>query len=60
VSFIRDIDKDGKPEILFSIQTTDQSQPILICYDHEGAELWRFRGGREMRFGSKTYYDDYY
>lgn len=59
VSFIRDINKDRRPEILFSIQTVDQTNPILICYDHMGKELWRFRGGKEMIFGSTVYYSDY-
>jgi len=59
ISFIRDINKDGKPEILFSIQTVDEKSPILVCYDYKGRELWTFRGGKEMKFGSTIYYSDY-
>lgn len=60
VCLIRDINSDGDLEILFSIQTIDQTSPILICYSCEGKELWRFHGGRERKFGSTIYYGDYF
>ncbi len=57
---IKDILGNKRKEVLFSIQTQDETnEGDLICFDHLGKELWRFKGGRELRFGPKVYSADY-
>jgi hypothetical protein len=57
---IKDINQNGKPEILFSLQTqNEENEGELICFDHTGVEKWRFRSGRELVFGDKLYSHDY-
>ena len=49
---IRDIDGDGRPEVLFSTQTiSEDREGTLICFDDRGTELWRARpaGARVRR-----------
>jgi hypothetical protein len=57
---LKDINSDGKIEVLFSTQTKDEmGEGELICFNNRGDELWRFKAGREMKFGSMVYSDDY-
>jgi hypothetical protein len=57
---IKDVRGDGKNEVLFSIQTQDESREgSLICFNSRGRRLWSFEGGRELSFGRKTYSADY-
>jgi hypothetical protein len=57
---IKDMNSDGKIEVLFSTQTKDEmGEGELICFNDRGTELWRFKAGREMTFGSMVYSDDY-
>lgn len=57
---IRDINRDKKPEVLFAIRTQDELDAgILVCFDFRGRELWRFRAGRPMTFGSRAYSNEY-
>ena len=57
---IKDINQDGKTEVLFSIQTRNEvGEGELICFNHKGTILWKFAAGREMKFGSKIYSADY-
>lgn len=57
---IKDINQDGKAEVLFSIQTQNEiNEGTLICFNHVGEEMWRFLGGRELTFGDKLYSQDY-
>jgi len=58
---IRDIDGDGKNEVLFTPTTSDSFRAgRMICFDHRGRERWRFDGGRELVFGKTTYSRDYH
>jgi hypothetical protein len=58
---IRDIDADGKTEVLFTTQTIDSFYAgRLTCFDHRGRERWRFEAGREFAFGGKTFSRDYW
>ena len=44
---IRDIDGDGRTEVLFSCQLQDEmGEKTLLCLDDRGKEKWRFEGGR--------------
>lgn len=53
---IRDINGDGRPEVLFCTWTIDErGGGLLLCFSDRGRELWRFQGGREMRCGSRQY-----
>jgi hypothetical protein len=58
---IRDIDGDGRNEVLLAIQKKDDAygEGRLLCYDSQGKERWHFDAGREMRFGGRTYSPDY-
>ncbi len=58
---IKDIDGDGRPEILFAVKRESDSlgEGILICYDSLGKERWRFRAGREMTYKGRPHSADY-
>jgi hypothetical protein len=57
---IKDLDKDGKKEVLFSTQTRDELQEgLLICLDHRGKKLWEFKTGKALKFGTVSYSSDY-
>jgi hypothetical protein len=57
---IKDINADGKMEVLFTTQTIDErNEGELICFNDRGGELWRFKAGRELKFGPMVYSDDY-
>jgi len=57
---IKDLDGDGHREVLFSLQTQDEAaEGKLLCFDRSGRLRWQFAGGREMKFGDKTYSGDY-
>jgi hypothetical protein len=56
---IKDINADGHNEVLFSVQTDDDSGENLICLDYHGHELWTFEPGREIKFGEKIFSNDY-
>ena len=57
---IRDLDNDGRPEVLFCIRTQDElGAGLLLCFDRRGRELWRFQTGRQMKFGSRVYSNEY-
>jgi hypothetical protein len=58
---IKDIDGDGKNEVLFSPTTNDAFRAgRLTCFDHRGRERWHFDGGRELVYGKTTYSRDYH
>jgi len=57
---IEDINADGSPEVLFSIQTLDEMQEgILYCFSNQGKMLWTFDAGRRMVFGDTEYSSAY-
>ncbi|MGZ7066307.1 MAG: FG-GAP-like repeat-containing protein, partial [Candidatus Aminicenantales bacterium] len=58
---VRDIDGDGRNEVLFAVQKRDDAygEGRLYCFDSRGKERWRFDAGREMRFGGRTFSPDY-
>jgi hypothetical protein len=57
---IKDLDGDGRPEVLFSTQTQDEfNEGELICFGSRGDIRWRIRTGREMRFGEENFSADY-
>jgi hypothetical protein len=57
---IRDINNDQKPEVLFCERTQDDlNAGLLLCFDFRGRELWRFQAGKEMKYGSRIYSNDY-
>ena len=57
---IRDINGDGRPEVLFSTQTASQvREGTLFCFDDRGTELWRFETGRELEFGGQPFRREY-
>jgi hypothetical protein len=57
---IKDIDADGKLEILFSTQTENEfGEGELFCFDGKGNHLWSFHGGRIMAYGKTVFSPDY-
>ncbi|MFC2166908.1 hypothetical protein ACFLQZ_02975, partial [Acidobacteriota bacterium] len=57
---IKDINYDGKPEVLFAINTKNEfKSKTLFCIDHNGKELWRFDAGREIQFGQDLFSTDF-
>jgi hypothetical protein len=58
---IKDIDGDGRKEVVFAVQKRGDSygEGDLYCYDSRGRERWHFAAGREMSFGGMTYSPDY-
>lgn len=56
----KDIDGDGRVEVLFSTHTENQfGEGDLYCFDARGRRRWRFRGGRAMTFGDAAFSPDY-
>jgi hypothetical protein len=57
---IRDINRDGKAEVIF-VPTTFEMRyvPGIFCFDHKGRKLWHYTPGRELRFGEHLYSADY-
>lgn len=57
---IRDINGDNKAEVLFGTRIRGcAGRADLHCFDHRGRELWAYKMGKEIKFGSRTYTDDY-
>ncbi|MGD2085483.1 MAG: hypothetical protein PVH61_04785 [Candidatus Aminicenantes bacterium] len=55
---IKDVNKDGSNEVLFSTQTQDEIGEGLLCFfDFRGKILWSFQGGRQLTYGEKVYSD---
>jgi len=56
----KDIDQDGRLEVLFCPKTTDEyNETGLFCLDHQGTEIWNYKPGRELDFGGLVYSGDY-
>ena len=57
---IKDLDTDGRSEVLFTTKTDDEfGEGLLVCLDASGRERWRFQAGRTMTYGERTYSPDY-
>lgn len=57
---ILDINGDQRKETLFSLQTADDlNGGLLFCYNDQGQELWQFRSGKPIRYGSSFRPNDY-
>ena len=58
---IRDLDGDGRAEVLFSARTRNEQTGFgwLVCLDRRGKVRWRFEAGRELNCGERTYAADY-
>ena len=57
---IKDLNDDGRREVLFSPQTLDETKEgDVICFDRKGRVLWRFKAGRQLTCGGKPYSGDY-
>ncbi len=58
---IKDINGDGRNEVLFAVQKRDNAfgEGDLYCYSSTGREVWHFKAGKEMVFGGRTFSADY-
>ena len=60
VLMIKDINNDGRAEVLFSIKTQNEyGEGTLYCLNYKGQPLWSFKAGREMKYGKEIYSGDY-
>jgi len=55
----KDIDNDGKIDVLVAVQNKNNFDEEIACFDHKGNLLWRFKVGREIRFGDKIISPDF-
>jgi hypothetical protein len=57
---ITDINRDGRDEVLFSLQTLSNfERSAVFCFDDRGRELWKHDAGRDRPFGGKRYAPQY-
>jgi hypothetical protein len=58
---IKDIDRDGDAEVLFSPRRSTELAGfgLLVCLDRKGTEIWRFESGREVKCGGQVFPADY-
>jgi len=57
---IRDINQDGKSEVLLAPRTNDEhNEPGLFCLSWRGKSLWHYRPGAERQFGAHVYSSEY-
>jgi hypothetical protein len=58
---IKDIDGDGKSEVLFAPKTLSARAGVgwMQCFDSKGREIWHFDAGRELRCGGEVFSPDY-
>lgn len=57
---IKDINGNGRPETLFVPQKEISKGPdLLLCFDHQGKQLWRNQTGREIQFGKRIFSADF-
>jgi len=57
---IKDLDGDGRREVLFSFQTrSEDGEGTLVCFDDKGVERWRFTAGRELTLASRAFRREY-
>ena len=57
---IKDINRDRRAEVLFSIQTQDEAdEGRLFCFNHRGRILWEFQAGGVKKFGEEIFSADY-
>ena len=58
---IRDIDGDGDREVLLAPKRVggQTGEGYLHCFNRKGAELWKFRGGRELACEGQVFSPDY-
>lgn len=54
---IIDLNRDGEIEVLigFDFDSTPEMQGLLICFDAENNEKWRYRIGKKTSFGDNKY-----
>jgi len=55
----KDIDNDGKPNVIVAIQNQDNFDEEIVCFDHKGNQLWRRKIGKEILYGDKTFSSDF-
>jgi hypothetical protein len=56
ILMIKDINRDGHPEVLFSPQTRDDiDSGQLYCFGHEGRQLWKLDTDRMIECGGMTF-----
>ena len=57
---IRDIDRDGWKEVLFSTHTRSEfGEGDLFCFNHRGTTIWHYKVGHDMIYGNRAYSNDY-
>ncbi|MBN2409788.1 MAG: hypothetical protein JXE07_08625, partial [Candidatus Aminicenantes bacterium] len=58
---MKDINRDGKVEVLFSTQAKDDmtGEGEIFCFGAGGNQVWHQKVGRQVEFGGRTYSADF-
>ncbi|MGB7296738.1 MAG: VCBS repeat-containing protein [Candidatus Aminicenantales bacterium] len=58
---MKDINRDGKVEVLFSTQAKDDmtGEGEIFCFGAGGDQVWHQKVGRQVEFGGRTYSADF-
>ncbi len=57
---MKDINGDGRAEVLFALKTQDEfNEGRILCFNDRGKLLWDFAAGRELLYGDAIYARDY-
>jgi hypothetical protein len=59
---IKDINQDGKVEVLFSTQAEHDDmtgEGDIYCFNAKGDEIWHYKVGRNVEFGGRIYSSDF-
>lgn len=55
----KDIDQDEKINVIFGVQTKNESGEKVLCFDERGKLIWSFIPGRSIRFGDYLISEDF-
>ena len=57
--FFKDIDRNGRINVVFAVQTEENVDEKVVCFDHKGRILWSHPAGREIQYGNQTVSADF-
>lgn len=57
--YFKDIDQDKKINVIFGVQTKNESGEKVLCFDERGKVIWSFIPGRAVRFGDYLISEDF-
>lgn len=57
--FFKDIDKDKNLNVIFAVQTIDNSNERVLCLDKKGNPMWSFAAGKGIQYGNQLISSDF-